>query len=182
MPIQWQIDVIVASLDGKVTVFAAGGDAPKLLHQAEFKERLSAVETWRATGPGAPPRAMVLEDSAQIHNPHVFRRGNPGNQGEEVPRRFLRILAGDKRQPFQNGSGRLELARAIASADNPLTSRVFVNRVWMHHFGTPIVGTPGDFGRRSDPPSNPELLDHLAHTFVSSCHLNTQNLIMNGTR
>jgi hypothetical protein len=83
-----------------------------------------------------------------------------------VPRQFLEVLAGEKRQPFQQGSGRLELARAIASKDNPLTARVLVNRLWLHHFGAGLVTTPSDFGVRSDPPSHPELLDYLARRFV----------------
>ena len=69
-------------------------------------------------------------------------------------------------EPFRDGGGRLELARAIACRDNPLTARAIVNRVWMHHFGTPLVATPGDFGLRSEPPTHPELLDHLASRFM----------------
>src|SRR5207247_7010561 len=84
----------------------------------------------------------------------------------EVPRRFLQILAGDDRKPFTQGSGRLELAQAIANKDNPLTARVIVNRVWMHHFGAGLVRTPSDFGTRGDPPTHPELLDWLASVFV----------------
>jgi hypothetical protein len=79
-----------------------------------------------------------------------------------VPRHFLRVLAGEHRRPFRHGSGRLDLALAITAPDNPLTSRVIVNRIWMHHFGEPMVSTPSDFGTRSTPPTHPKLLDYLA--------------------
>ena len=98
--------------------------------------------------------------------PHVFVRGNPNNPGPEVPRQFLAVVAGADRKPFRKGSGRLELAQAIASRDNALTARVIVNRVWLHHFGAGLVRTPSDFGLRSDPPTHPELLDYLASYFI----------------
>jgi hypothetical protein len=148
---------------GAVNDLALLPDRPS---QARMQELKKAVETWRASGPAAPPRAMTLHDLATPIEPRVFVRGNPNNPGETVPRRFLAVLAGPGRKPFRIGSGRLELARAIADPSNPLTARVLVNRVWMHHFGTPIVATPGDFGLRSDPPSHPGLLDHLAAAFV----------------
>jgi hypothetical protein len=125
------------------------------------------VDELDATHPGAPPRAMALVDNMTPVTPHVFKRGNPGNPGDEVPRQFLEVLAGPNRKPFQKGSGRLEMAQAIASTNNPLTARVLVNRVWLHHFGTPLVGTPSDFGVRSDPPTHPELLDYLAGRFMA---------------
>src|SRR5207302_3388170 len=87
--------------------------------------------------------------------------------GEEVPRQFLQVLSRETRRPFEHGSGRLELAQAIASTNNPLTARVLVNRVWMHHFGAALVRTPSDFGVRSDPPTHPELLDYLAARFMA---------------
>jgi hypothetical protein len=136
--------------------------------QAKLQELLKAVEQWRASGPGAPPRAMALEETPVPYEPHVFQRGNPNHVGEGVPRQFLKVLAGEKRQPFTRGSGRLELAQAIADRNNPLTARVLVNRVWQHHFGTGLVRTPSDFGLRSDPPSNPELLDYLATYFMDN--------------
>jgi hypothetical protein len=82
-----------------------------------------------------------------------------------VPRQAPDIST-PNRKPFAQGSGRLELAHSIASAENPLTARVFVNRVWLGHFGHGLVRTPSDFGVRSDPPVHPELLDWLASTFV----------------
>jgi hypothetical protein len=62
----------------------------------------------------------------------------------------------------------LELAEAIASKDNPLTTRVIVNRIWAHHFGNGLVRTPSDFGLRSETPTHPELLDWLAHNFMEN--------------
>jgi hypothetical protein len=124
------------------------------------------VAKLRETMPPAPEYAMVLQDGKEPRNAKVFVRGNPRNPGEEAPRQFLQIVAGEKRQPFQDGSGRLELARAIADPRNPLTPRVMVNRVWLHHFGEGLVRTPGDFGMRSDPPTHPELLDYLSTRFM----------------
>jgi hypothetical protein len=109
---------------------------------------------------------MVLLDAPQPLNPRVLVRGNPGRPGKPVPRQFLRIVAGDERKPFAHGSGRLELAQAIVRSDNPLTARVMVNRVWMHHFGEGLVPTSSDFGVRSQPPSHPELLDWLASNLM----------------
>ncbi|HWF19423.1 MAG TPA: DUF1553 domain-containing protein, partial [Verrucomicrobiae bacterium] len=126
-----------------------------------------SVDELDATHPGAPPRAMALVDRSEPVTQHVFIRGNSGNEGPEVPRQFLEALAGPQRKPFHHGSGRLELAQAIVSTNNPLTARVFVNRVWLYHFGVPLVATPSDFGLRSDPPTNPELLDYLASRFMA---------------
>ena len=134
--------------------------------QAVYKKLIKAVEQWSMTGKGAPPRAMVLTDIDPPYEPVIFNRGNPHQRGNHVPRQFLEILSGENRKPFQNGSGRLELARAIASADNPLTARVIVNRVWAWHFGQGLVTTPSDFGLRSNPPSHSGLLDWLATDFI----------------
>ena len=116
--------------------------------------------------PGAPNRAMVLLDNAQPHNPRIFLRGNPGSKGDAVPRRFLAVLSGKERRPFEGGSGRLEMARAIADPQNPLTTRVMVNRVWQRLFGSGLVKTPSDFGVRAEPPSHPKLLDFLTAGFI----------------
>jgi mono/diheme cytochrome c family protein len=139
---------------------------PDRASQGELQKLRKAVEDYRVHGKGAPPRAMVLVDAVVPHEPRVFRRGSPANPGEAVPRQLPALLAGRGRQPFRHGSGRLELAQALVAPGNRLTARVFVNRVWMHHFGTGLVSTPSDFGLRSEPPTHPLLLDHLASTFM----------------
>ena len=125
------------------------------------------VDELPAVHPGAPPRAMVMQDHGKPHNVRVFLRGQAGNPGELAPRRFLSFLAGNDAKPFSDGSGRLELARAITSPDNPLTPRVIVNRIWAWHFGAGLVRTTSDFGLRTEAPVHCELLDWLACKLVS---------------
>lgn len=132
----------------------------------KLNELRKAVDSFKANSPNAPPRAMVMNDAPEPKQSHVLIRGNPGRPGKEVPRRFLQVLSRADAPVFQKGSGRLELAQAIASPTNPLTARVIVNRVWMHHFGKGLVATPSDFGARGAAPTHPELLDDLALTFI----------------
>jgi hypothetical protein len=134
----------------------------------DFQRLQRLVNDTKLSHPGSPPRAQALEDSEKPRDSFVMLRGNPGSKGPVVPRQFFEVLSNGSRQPFKNGSGRLELAKAIASADNPLTARVMANRIWLHHFGEGFVKTPDDFGTRSEPPSHPELLDYLAVSFVEN--------------
>jgi hypothetical protein len=117
--------------------------------------------------PGAPARAHVLADSPQPKDSPILIRGQAETPGQVVPRRFLEVLSGSSRPRFSKGSGRLDLANAIASKNNALTARVMVNRVWQHHFGEGFVGTPDDLGNQSSPPTHPELLDWLANRFMT---------------
>lgn len=114
------------------------------------------------------PNAMPLAENDKPTQPYVFLRGQAGNRGPHVPRQFLEVVAGKDRKPFEKGSGRRELAAAIASETNPLTPRVIVNRVWREHFHTPLVRSTSDFGLRAEPPTHPELLDSLATTLIES--------------
>jgi Protein of unknown function (DUF1553)/Protein of unknown function (DUF1549)/Planctomycete cytochrome C len=117
--------------------------------------------------PGAPARANVLVDSPTPKDSPIFIRGQVESPGDVVPRRFLDALSGSKRPTFHDGSGRLELANAIANKSNPLTARVMVNRIWQHHFGDGFVSTPDDLGNQSSPPTHPELLDWLSTRFMA---------------
>jgi cytochrome c553 len=145
----------------------AVADALRMSRQQE-RERLNKLKAdvlaHESTAPGGPPRAMVLQDRPQPVDSHVFLRGDPRRAGPLVERR-LPVILGGAALP-RDSSGRLELARAIVSADNPLTPRVLVNWAWTHHFGRGLVDTPGDLGLRGDPPLNRDLLDDLARRFV----------------
>ncbi len=119
------------------------------------------LEHWMRRG-GAR-HASVVGDEPEHEPAYVFVRGNQHDKGAQVPRRFLTALGA---HGFERGSGRLELARAIIDPKNPLTARVWVNRVWSYLFGEGLVRTPSDFGTRGAPPTHPELLDDLAVRFV----------------
>jgi hypothetical protein len=114
--------------------------------------------------PPAPPVVHVVSGNGA--GMKVYIRGNPATQGEAAPKGFLQVL------PAPKGAGtdytRLDLAEAVASKDNPLTARVFVNRVWAWHFGRGLVSTPSNFGALGERPTHPELLDWLAVNFVKN--------------
>ncbi|MEZ6087234.1 MAG: PSD1 and planctomycete cytochrome C domain-containing protein [Pirellulaceae bacterium] len=98
----------------------------------------------------------------------LFIRGNPNRLGAVVPRRVIEVLSKDEPEVFEQGSGRLELARAITQDASALTARVIVNRIWLAHFGSGLVSTPSNFGQLGARPSHPELLDDLTARFVDN--------------
>ncbi|HVW39103.1 MAG TPA: DUF1549 domain-containing protein, partial [Pirellulales bacterium] len=153
-------------------------NAPLALPKKEVEQRLSEDqrqalaakqteidELKKAAGDKYPIAHSLTEGTPA--NLKIHRRGNPADLGDEAPRAFLAVISPPEAKPFEQGSGRLELARAIADRNNPLTARVFVNRVWQQLFGRGIVGTPSNFGLLGERPTHPELLDHLASRFIA---------------
>ena len=115
----------------------------------------------------ANPDAMhVVDDGEKAQDLNVFIRGNVERKGPVAERHFLQILCQGEPKRFTGGSGREELAEAIASRGNPLTARVMVNRVWTILFGQGLVATPSNFGHQGRRPTHPELLDDLAVRFM----------------
>ena len=156
---------------------APGGEAvrPPAL-PADWKERVAKLDVdlaaltkaREAEASRVPyPVAYGVSEGKPV-NARLQKRGEPDQLGDEVPRRFLEILGNDAVPAESQGSGRLELANWLTRPTNPLTARVFVNRVWQWHFGQGLVATPSDFGTRGELPSHPELLDWLASEFIAS--------------
>ena len=133
----------------------------------------------------SPPMTLSVMDQKEPADGHVHIRGAVRNRGERVPRGFLSVAtpAVDESGLAApavidgNASGRLELADWIASPRNPLTARVYVNRVWMHLIGAGLVRTPDNFGQTGVLPTHPEMLDYLAATFITDDDWSTKRLI-----
>lgn len=140
----------------------------------EIWKAQAEIDQWLMQSSDRPPVLGVLKDRQLVSDARLLRRGNANLKGEAVPRGFFQFMQpafGDTgiQSPglsFQQGSGRLEMARLIADRRNPLTARVWVNRVWQQVFGEGLVQSASDFGLRSDKPSHPELLDALAIQFM----------------
>ncbi len=121
-----------------------------------------------------PPRAMTLVDRQEPRDAVMHIRGDWRRKGQQTERRFLQMLSGgafaaiDSGSAYREGSGRLQLAEAIASPHNPLTARVIANRIWQWHFGEALVATPSDFGTRSPEPIHRDLLDYLASYLIEN--------------
>jgi hypothetical protein len=125
------------------------------------------LEKVSETGEPLPLAMGALEREKVIDVP-LLERGEIGRPGETVPRGFPEVVSLDSPPPPPAQSGRLEFARWLTHPDHPLTARVFVNRVWHHLLGAGIVRTVDNFGMTGEPPSHPELLDHLAIDFVAN--------------
>ncbi|MBS0263688.1 MAG: PSD1 domain-containing protein [Planctomycetes bacterium] len=143
---------------------ADNGSANDLRKQVkELEDRLEKLE-----GAATPAGDFVMGVSdGKIQNSPLLNRGELKDKGEEVPRGVLTVLHNSFGKITPKQSGRLELAHWIASPDNPLTARVFVNRVWQHLFGEGLVASIDNFGALGEEPTHPELLDALALQFMN---------------
>ncbi len=115
--------------------------------------------------PGGDPSPLRMVDKEDPKPSYIFLRGQPGNRGDTIERKFVSFLSKEP-VPLNTGSGRIDVANAIASQQNPLTARVYVNRVWDWIMGAPFVDSTSDFGLRCESPLQQDLLDHLAIEFV----------------
>lgn len=115
-----------------------------------------------------PVKVMVLKDRDELRTTHVLLRGEWDKKGSAVTRRGPEILPAIRNEGADTPPSRLDLARWLVSAENPLTARVVVNRVWQMLFGYGLVRTPEDFGTQGELPTHPRVLDSLAVEFVES--------------
>jgi len=134
---------------------------------AKIAELKREMEDLKKSAPAQPPMACAVTEGESVEQ-RVFVRGDWASKGDAVSKRFPSVLAGEQQPSIAQGSGRLELAKWLASPSHPLTARVMVNRIWEWHFGEGLVRTPSNFGRLGEAPSHPELLDFLASRFVEN--------------
>lgn len=155
-----KVEVEIKSL--KQALAKATGD-----ERGRLEEKLKAAA--RRLPPPLPTISTVRNDGSKRTAIHVLKRGNPEKKGARVgPRVLGALLPADVPElPQDTKDPRTRLARWLTAAENPLTARVWVNRVWQYHFGRGLVETPNDFGVNGRPSSHPELLDYLANTFVA---------------
>ncbi|MCS6863607.1 MAG: PSD1 and planctomycete cytochrome C domain-containing protein [Gemmataceae bacterium] len=179
-------DDIIRTLPAEDQRAAEGPDRPQVVrtkvvpkltgaqqeHYTALRKERTELEK-KTTPPGQVLALSVNNCDRTPPATHILIRGSPHAPGKEVQPGFPTVLGLPDPvipppRPGQKSSGRRSvLAQWIASADNPLTARVFVNRVWQYHFGKGIVPTANDFGKLGEPPSHPELLDWLASEFIA---------------
>ena len=155
--------------------------APQAVPSAQIK-KLEELRKEHAKKKPAQPVAMCVEDEQEVADCPVHVRGEIRNHGSVVPRGFLQV-ATQREMPQQvsehgrKASGRLELADWVASTDNPLTARVWVNRLWQHVMGVGLVRTPDNFGETGQRPTHPELLNYLAWTLIHTDQWSTKAML-----
>ena len=151
-------------------------DAEKEARKKELEDLIAGlkkeIEAHKKEAPPGEPLTMSVEEHAEAGDWHIHVRGEIRNLGKKVKRGFLEAATpegkGTKPDIKAGASGRLELSEWVASPDNPLTARVYVNRVWHHLFGRGIAPSTDNLGEMGQRPTHPELLDHLASKFIEN--------------
>ncbi len=145
--------------------------------QSVLNQELKALEKQQDDLP-APEFAFAVQDKKKSRDWPIQVRGEKGKNGDTPPRGFLSCVElPDEFSIPDEQSGRLQLAQWVTHTDHPLTSRVMVNRVWQHLFGTGLVESVNNFGRSGNEPTHPLLLDWLAHRFVHHHRWSVKSLI-----
>lgn len=162
-----QREVLVAKKPTDGAESAAKDKEVKLL-QARVKKLKEEINAFKENAPPPAPMALAVGEQPDPADYRIARRGNIHQLGDKVDRGFLTI-ATLKEQPevSPQQSGRLELANWLSQSQNPLTSRVMVNRIWKHLFGNGLVRSVDNFGHLGEQPTHPELLDYLAERFIA---------------
>ena len=164
------VDAQVKTLQAKVAELEKAGESADQKQISSLKAQITKLNSSRRSY----GKIQALFDVETSHASRVLRRGDCFKPGIPVIPQIPEILATASATrsnptslnlPSSTSGRRLALAKWITSRDNPMTARVLVNRLWMHHFGSPIVSTPGDFGRNGARPTHPKLLDWLAVEF-----------------
>jgi cytochrome c553 len=140
----------------------------------QLKKMADEAAAIRAGKPVEDYIRALTEVPGTIPVTNLFHRGDPDQPKQAIAPGGLAILDAllqmrlDKPADIATSGRRLALAKWLTDRNHPLTARVLVNRVWMHHFGRGIVNTPGEFGRLGESPTHPELLDWLAAEFMDN--------------
>jgi hypothetical protein len=168
-------DFVAGIITDYTPIDSRGKEAVKGLIEIQQKRVAGLKKLLQEHKEKAPPKVrkvMSIREQDETGDWHIHLRGGIRNLGPVVPRGFLAVATPPDLSPNPqipvSSSGRLEFARWIASPKNPLTARVFVNRVWHHLFGRGIVGSTDNFGEMGSRPTHPELLDYLARFFINN--------------
>ncbi|MEM9328287.1 MAG: DUF1553 domain-containing protein, partial [Bacteroidota bacterium] len=163
---------VETSVPGRVMTIDGFLPGPKLPGPADqqYAQKYAEIDELLTANPAVATPVMVERDQARLTN--VFIRGNWLVPGDTVEPSIPDLLGGGSQW-----ANRLDLARWLVSPENPLTSRVIVNRIWAQLFGRGIVATPEDFGTLGDAPSHPAMLDWLALEFSGDLNWSLKQLI-----
>jgi hypothetical protein len=173
---QWYVIISNENTAGHVVVDAVQFLPEEMLEakpavdrkQTDSKKLEAELKKLTDNGPSRP-MAMSVREGNRIEDCAICIRGSILNRGEKVPRGFLQVATMGQPPAIPAGeSGRRQLGEWLASSHNPLTARVMVNRIWHYLFGAGLVRTVDVFGTTGEPPSHPELLDHLVIEFMDN--------------